>query len=220
MGGPLVSLIEFSKHLPPCSRCGGSLITSAIMPKDDDEGRPIHLVLCPACDRDRPAAAALLRWFASSAAHDPARVEEGGRLLVEWAKEGMATHGWDWVDDPGDDLATSNSTPPPDALGPAMDPAVDSAARVTRLQAERDALRARLSTAGPGEHENLKAAIRELGEALAQALLTSDTAAQELRLRAPRPAPGPLSPEAEQRIQEFYQQLRAEQDQLDADGED
>lgn len=101
-----------------------------------------------------------------------------------------------------------------------MDPAVDSAARVARLQAERDDLRARLSTAGPEERETLKAAIRELDEALAQALLTSDTAAQDLRLRAPRPAPGPLSPEAEQRIQEFYRQLRAGQDQLDADGED
>jgi hypothetical protein len=176
--------------------------------------------LCPACDRDQPAAAALLRWFASSAAHGPARVEEGGRLLLEWAKEGMAVHGWDWVDDPGDDLATSNSTPPLDALDPAMDPAVDSAACLAVLQAERDALCARLSTAGSEEREALKNAIREHGEALAQALLTSDTAAQELRLRAPRPAPGPLSPEAEQRIQEFYQQLRAEQDQFDADGED
>lgn len=216
-----MSFIEFSRPLlPPCSRCGGSLLTSAVMPKDDDQGHPIHLELCPACDSDRPAAAALLRWFASSAAHDPARVEEGARLLLEWAKEGMAAHGWDWVDEPGDDPATSNSTPQADALDPAMDPAVDSGASVARLQAERDALRARLSTARPQERETLKAAIREQGEALAQALLTSDTAAQDLRLRAPRPAPGPLSPDAEQRIQELYRQLRAEQDQLDADGED
>lgn len=87
-----------------------------------------------------------------------------------------------------------------------MDPAHESAARVARLQAERDVLRARLGIAGPHERETLQRSIREHGEALAQALLTSDTAAQDLRLRAPRPAPGPLSPEAEARIQEFYRQ--------------
>lgn len=214
-----MSFIEFSQRLSPCSRCGGSLVTSAVMPKDDEQGRPIHLELCPACDSDRPAAAAVRRWFASGAAQDPARVEEGGHLLLEWAKEGMAAHGWDWVDNRGDDPAPSNSTPQSYVLDPAMDPAHESAARVARLQAERDALCARLSTAGPQERDTLRKSIREHGEALAQALLTSDTAAQDLRLRAPRPAPGPMSPEAEARIQEFYRQLGAEQDQLDAEGE-
>lgn len=100
-----------------------------------------------------------------------------------------------------------------------MNPAVDSGARLTQLQAKTTPS-ARLSTAGPQERERPKAAIREHGQALPRAFLTSDTAAQNLQLRAPRPAPGPLSPEAQQRLQAFYQQLRAEQDRLDADGED
>jgi len=65
----------------------------------------------------------------------------------------MAAHGWDWVDTPGDDPTPSNSTPPTEALDLAWDPAHESSARVARLQAERDALHARLSTAGPQERE-------------------------------------------------------------------
>ncbi|MDX2824275.1 DUF6300 family protein [Streptomyces ipomoeae] len=31
------------------------------MPSDDEQGRPIHLELCAACDADKPAAGALIR---------------------------------------------------------------------------------------------------------------------------------------------------------------
>ncbi|WP_220133047.1 hypothetical protein [Streptomyces ipomoeae] len=31
------------------------------MPSDDEQGRPIHLELCAACDADKPAVGALIR---------------------------------------------------------------------------------------------------------------------------------------------------------------
>jgi hypothetical protein len=88
--------VEISDKLPQCSRCRGNLITSAVMPKDDADGRPIHLELCPACDADKPAAGALLRFLAEGGGRDETRGEEGARLLMEWTKESMADHGWYW----------------------------------------------------------------------------------------------------------------------------
>lgn len=86
--------VERSDKLPQCSRCRGDLITSIVMPQDGVEGRPIYLELCAACDADKSAATALLRWFAEGGGHDVARAGEGARLLLEWTKEGMAEHGW------------------------------------------------------------------------------------------------------------------------------
>ncbi|MET8680030.1 DUF6300 family protein [Streptomyces sp. NPDC004647] len=77
-----------------CSRCGGELIASHIMTQDDAAGRPIHLQMCSSCDAEKPAAGALLRWFATDGGRDSSRAEEGVRLLLEWTKAGMAEHGW------------------------------------------------------------------------------------------------------------------------------
>lgn len=88
--------VELSDSLPPCSRCGGGLISSIVMPQEDTAGRPIQLELCSLCDTDKPAAAALLRWFATGGGKDMSRVAEGAELLVEWQKEGMAAHGWEF----------------------------------------------------------------------------------------------------------------------------
>ncbi|MEV6397397.1 DUF6300 family protein [Streptomyces sp. NPDC051907] len=110
--------VELAERLPSCSRCGGRLITSAVMPQEDDEGFPIHLELCSACDAGKPAAGALLAWFATGGGHDMSRVQEGAELLVEWTKEGMGEHGWDWSLDgagsgPGDPVMRPAHEAPP-----------------------------------------------------------------------------------------------------------
>ncbi|MFJ9590400.1 DUF6300 family protein [Streptomyces acidicola] len=51
------------------------------MPKDDEDGRPIHLELCEACDADKPAAGALIRFFTEGRGQDVSRAEEGARQL-------------------------------------------------------------------------------------------------------------------------------------------
>ncbi|MGW6145693.1 DUF6300 family protein [Streptomyces sp. NPDC055140] len=88
-----------SDRLPQCSRCVVTC-TSAVMPKNDEHGRPIHLDLCAVCDADAPAAAALIRFFVDSGGRDTSRSEEGARLLMESTKEGMAAHGWFWEERP------------------------------------------------------------------------------------------------------------------------
>ncbi|MER7109451.1 DUF6300 family protein [Streptomyces sp. NPDC000229] len=93
--------VDLSDNLPPCSRCRGDLVSSVVMPKEDAFGRPIHLQLCPTCDAEKPAAGALLRFFAEGGGRDTARAEEGAQLLMEWTKEGMAEHGWYWQQTPG-----------------------------------------------------------------------------------------------------------------------
>ena len=85
--------VELSDRLPQCSRCRGDLITSVVMPQNDAEGWPIHLELCPVCHANKSAGGALVRWFADGGGRDPERLEEGARLLAEWAKEGMGEHG-------------------------------------------------------------------------------------------------------------------------------
>ncbi len=89
-----------SDRLPQCSRCRGDLLTSIVMPQNDEHGRPIHLELCPACDADRSAAGALIRYFADGRGRDATRAREGALLVMEWTKEGMAAHGWFWEDKP------------------------------------------------------------------------------------------------------------------------
>lgn len=95
-----MAFVGLSDRLPQCSRCRGALITSAVMPQDDEHGRPIHLELCAACDADQRAGGALIRFIADGGGRDVTRAQEGARLLMEWTKEGMATHGWYWQETP------------------------------------------------------------------------------------------------------------------------
>ncbi|MET8038757.1 DUF6300 family protein [Streptomyces sp. NPDC005345] len=94
-----------SQDLPSCSRCGGDrLLTTPRMPMKDASGQPIELELCEVCDADKPAAAALIAFFTEGGGHDVSRSTEGARLLMEWTKEGMADHGWSWVERPSPSL--------------------------------------------------------------------------------------------------------------------
>ncbi|MFF5970076.1 DUF6300 family protein [Streptomyces sp. NPDC012769] len=82
-----------TKRLPKCSRCQGDLIASAVAPQDDAHGRPIHMELCPSCDRgdpDRPAAGILLQFFADGGGHDDSRIQEAAFLLEQWTEECLA----------------------------------------------------------------------------------------------------------------------------------
>ncbi|MCX4564691.1 DUF6300 family protein [Streptomyces phaeochromogenes] len=90
-----------SQTLPACSRCHGDhLLTMADMPKTDAYGRRIRLELCKVCDADKPAAAAVIRFFTTGGGHDLSRAEEGSRLMTEWTREGMAAYGWHWEETP------------------------------------------------------------------------------------------------------------------------
>lgn len=89
--------IARSQTLPVCSRChADELMTVADMPKNDATGRRIRLELCKVCDADKPAASAVIGFFASGGGHDLSRAEEGSRLMIEWTREGMAAYGWYW----------------------------------------------------------------------------------------------------------------------------
>lgn len=92
--------VERSDRLPQCSHCRGDLIISTVMPQDDQQGRPIHLELCEACDADKPAAGALIRYFDSDGAKDTSRSQEGAQLLLAWTREAMAAYGWFWEQTP------------------------------------------------------------------------------------------------------------------------
>ncbi|MET7816090.1 DUF6300 family protein [Streptomyces sp. NPDC005395] len=98
-------MLEFSDRLPQCSRCRGDLIMSGVAPENDEHGRPIHLELCPLCDAgdvNRPAAGLFVQFFADRGGHNDSRIEEGGHLMVEWIKEGMAAHGVRYLEMPRD----------------------------------------------------------------------------------------------------------------------
>lgn len=100
-----MAMLEFSENLPPCSRCAGELMMSAVAPQTDKHGKPIHLELCPSCDTgntDRPAAGLLIQFFAEGGGQDDSRVQEAAHLLMEWTKECMAVHGWYLADTPPD----------------------------------------------------------------------------------------------------------------------
>ncbi|MGY0071776.1 DUF6300 family protein (plasmid) [Streptomyces sp. QTS137] len=100
-----MALVERSDRLPQCSRCRGDLIISAVAPKNDAQGRPIHMELCASCDAgdaDRPAAGLLLQFFADGGGQDETRASEAAHLMMEWTKECMAAHGWYWQETPPD----------------------------------------------------------------------------------------------------------------------
>ncbi|WP_413755087.1 DUF6300 family protein [Streptomyces sp. MMBL 11-3] len=90
-----------SRALPACTRCHADrLLTLADMPKTDTYGRRIQLELCKDCDADKPAAAAVIAFFATGGGHDVSRAGEGAQLMMEWTKEGMAAYGWYWEEIP------------------------------------------------------------------------------------------------------------------------
>ncbi|MFD7980251.1 DUF6300 family protein [Streptomyces sp. NPDC059071] len=45
----------------------------------------------------------LLQWFADGGGRDTTRAEEGAVLLLQWTRECMAIHGWDWQPGPSGD---------------------------------------------------------------------------------------------------------------------
>lgn len=188
--------VVLSEGLPACSRCGGPLITSVVMPHDDDAGQPIHLELCAGCDASKPAAGALLDWFATGGGYDFTRVEEGADLLMEWTAEGMAEHGWAWAVSPYPEESPSDRLLPRETAvgGPTVEEtltpyAVPGLQEITRLEESRDVLRARLESAPPGERERLKDGIRRLGATIAEALAAHDESAEALLAEAARPDP-------------------------------
>ncbi|WP_406301323.1 DUF6300 family protein [Streptomyces sp. NBC_00885] len=214
-----VTQVELAERLPSCSRCGGPLITSAVMPQEDANGFPIHLELCSSCDADKPAAAALLCWFATGGGHDMSRVHEGADLLMEWTKEGMAEHGWCWSAHEPDEapVEPDRTTQAETNLQVLMTQDIPgNIADVERLQEIRDTLRAQLTTATPEERARLQDVIRRFGEATAEGLAAQDPTAAELRDEVPQP-PDPLSPEAEQRLMDLLRQLTEEPPQPDTD---
>ncbi|MGW0730834.1 DUF6300 family protein [Streptomyces mirabilis] len=211
--------LEISDLLPHCSRCGGDLTVSVVAPKNDTAGRPIHLQLCTPCDGEKQAAGALLFWFASGGGHDTERSEEGARLLLEWTREAMAEYGWYWQEADVDGAAPVPGLEHDEAAArDLMNPGTaDGFPEIDRLQQERDALRNQLASADSEQRGQLQLRLRELGAAMAEALAAADVTAEALRATAPRPAPGPLSPEAEQRIQDLHERPTSEHDETDAD---
>ncbi|MET9890337.1 DUF6300 family protein [Streptomyces sp. NPDC006465] len=166
--------IQMSDRMPQCSQCGSDLIVSVVAPKNDTAGRPIHLQLCTACDGEKPAAGALLFWFASGGGHDMERSEEGARLLMRWTKEAMAEYGWYWR---GTDVDAAISVPglshDEAAARDLMNPGTTGGfPEVDELQQERDALRAQLASAHSAQRGRLQQRIRELGAAIAGPLAT------------------------------------------------
>ncbi|MER5382003.1 DUF6300 family protein [Streptomyces sp. NPDC002688] len=166
--------IQISDRMPQCSQCGSDLIVSVVAPKNDTAGRPIHLRLCTTCDGEKPAAGALLFWFASGGGHDMERSEEGARLLMRWTKEAMAEHGWYWR---GTDVDAAISMPglshDEAAARDLMNPGTTGGfPEVDELQQERDALRAQLASADSEQRGRLQQRIRELGAAIAGPLAT------------------------------------------------
>jgi hypothetical protein len=71
---------------PPCSRCSGDLLLHWHGPLTTGE----WMELCPACDADRPAARAFIRWY-----RDPDRTSDKlPRLFADWETETMQAKGW------------------------------------------------------------------------------------------------------------------------------
>lgn len=100
-----MATVERTEQLPPCTRCDGPLIMSAVAPQTDQHGQPIRLELCPSCDTgntDRPAAGLLVQFFADGGGRDEHRVQEAAHLMMEWTKECLAAHGWYLEDAPPD----------------------------------------------------------------------------------------------------------------------
>ncbi|WP_276313682.1 DUF6300 family protein [Streptomyces populi] len=169
---------ETSDQLPPCSRCGGELLVSCIAPRNDTAGRPIHLQLCSACDGEKPAAGALLFWFASGGGHDTERGEEGARCLLAWTREAMAEHGWYWQGDSPDEITPLPGLEHDEAAARSlMNPgAVDGFPEIDQMQRQRDVLLSELAIAEPERRAQLQRRVRELGADIAAALAAADLA--------------------------------------------
>ncbi|MGX1887386.1 DUF6300 family protein [Streptomyces sp. NPDC055287] len=70
----------------PCSRCLGDLLLHWHGPLITGE----WMELCPACDADRPAARAFIRWYLA-----PQRTAEKlPQLFEDWETETMQAKGW------------------------------------------------------------------------------------------------------------------------------
>ncbi|MFI2352908.1 DUF6300 family protein [Streptomyces sp. NPDC019443] len=176
--------------------------------------------MCSSCDTEKPAAGALLRWFATGGGHDMSRVHEGADLLMAWTREGMAEHGWSWIAREPDDEHSEPARPTPDetSIRVLMTQEIPgNIADVDRLQEIRDTLRAQLTNATPEQRARLQEVIRRFGAATAEGLAAQDPTAAELRDQVPQP-PGPLSPEAEQRLMDLIRRLTDEPPRHDSDG--
>ncbi|MEU0111492.1 DUF6300 family protein [Streptomyces sp. NPDC006251] len=80
------------RPLRPCSRCGGELLLQWNGPW----GTGVWMELCPACDADRPAARAFIRWH-----RDPDRDPKAlPQLFEDWEAETMHAHGWARAEQP------------------------------------------------------------------------------------------------------------------------
>jgi len=105
-------MLEFADRLPQCSRCRGGLVMSGVAPQDDEDGRPLHLGLCPSCDAgdvDRPAAGLFVQFFADDGARDDSRVRETAHLRAARTKERMTAHGRRFSEMPPDPLLNERS---------------------------------------------------------------------------------------------------------------
>lgn len=92
--------VKRSNSRTPCTRCGGELLITVKTPKQMGN---LLLELCPACDGDKPAAGAFIRWLqAGEGAKEMTqeRVAEMGRLNEAWLVEAMREHGWGYVKTP------------------------------------------------------------------------------------------------------------------------
>ncbi|MFJ5220506.1 DUF6300 family protein [Streptomyces sp. NPDC088354] len=107
--------IHTAGNLPPRSRCHGPLTISVDMPQQDDQGQPIHLELCRACDTGKEAADALLAWFASGGGHDPARFKAPRALTVRAIAGGSGGASGDQRVSP---RQSQNRVPPSPGRGP------------------------------------------------------------------------------------------------------
>ncbi|MFH9065655.1 DUF6300 family protein [Streptomyces coeruleorubidus] len=74
------------RPLRPCSRCGGDLLLQWTGPW----GTGVWMELCPACDADRPAAGAFIRWHRNPD-RDPKALP---KLFEDCETETMHAHGW------------------------------------------------------------------------------------------------------------------------------
>ncbi|WP_326762757.1 DUF6300 family protein [Streptomyces phaeochromogenes] len=77
---------------PSCSRCGGDVLLDWHGPW----GTGVWMELCPACDADRPAARAFIRWHRDPD-RDPKVLQ---RLFEDWETETMHAQGWSRAAEP------------------------------------------------------------------------------------------------------------------------
>jgi len=98
-GGAHMSVIR-TNSLQPCTRCEGKLLLAATTPPRLGS---LLLELCPACDAEKLAAGAFIRWVLAGEGKKemtPERVAEMARLHEAWLHEVMGEHGWFQMDAP------------------------------------------------------------------------------------------------------------------------